>query len=202
MLVLRLLLAILRVHINDLLDLVLSLLLRQYELIDQPIFAHHDALLVNDIVEFAVVLLQNIVLVILVLLVILQILVAPIAITPIITLHVILSLVLVIACAVFPLENVGLALALLFTVLVVELLENVLDLPLELIVDLVHQVLQHFGHSELFGLLAELFASEDGVERSVDVGSHLWILVFDKLVQYFQEFNLGVFTFILPTGPE
>ena len=202
MLVLRLLLAILRVHINDLLDLVLSLLLRQYELIDQPIFAHHDALLVNDIVEFAVVLLQNIVLVILVLLVILQILVAPIAITPIITLHVILSLVLVIACAVFPLENVGLALALLFTVLVVELLENVLDLPLELIVDLVHQVLQHFGHSELFGLLAELFASEDGVERSVDVGPHLRVLVFDKLVQYFQEFNLGVFTFILPTGPE
>ena len=83
--------------------------------------------------------------------------------------------------------------------LVVELLENVLDLPLELVVHLVHQVLKNFGHTKLFSLLSELFTREDGVKRSIDVGSHLRVLMFDQLIQYFQEFNLRVFTLILAT---
>ena len=106
MLVLSFLLAILRVHINDRFDLVFSLLLRQYELIDQPIFSHHDALLINDIVKFAIIFLQNIVLIILIFLVVFQILITTIAIASIITLHIIFSFILVIASAVFTLENV------------------------------------------------------------------------------------------------
>ena len=106
MLVLSFLLAILRVHINDRFHLVFSLLLRQYELIDQPIFTHHDALLINDIVKFSVVLFQNIVLIIFILLVVFQILIATIAIASIITFHIIFSFILVIASAVFTLENV------------------------------------------------------------------------------------------------
>ena len=45
--------------------------------------------------------------------------------------------------------------------LVVQLLQDVLNLPLELIIDLVHQVLEHLRHAQLLGLLSELLPGED-----------------------------------------
>lgn len=86
--------------------------------------------------------------------------------------------------------------------LVVKLLQNVLDLPLELIVDLVHQVLEHFGHAELLGLLSQLLPREDGVESTVYVGAHLGILMLNKLIQNLQKLDLRVFALVLTTGAE
>ena len=70
--------------------------------------------------------------------------------------------------------------------LIVQLLQNVLDLSLKLIVNLVHQVLEHFRHAELLGLLSELLTSEDRVQSSVHICPNLGILVFDKLIEDFQ----------------
>lgn len=58
-------------------------------------------------------------------------------------------------------------------ILAIQLFENVLDLAPELLVTLLHQVLQHLWHSELLGFLPELLPSEYGVQRAVDVGAHL-----------------------------
>ena len=71
MLILRLLLALLLVEINHSLDLILAVLLWQDKLINQPVFTHHDALLINNVIEFAVVFLKNIVFIILIFLVVL-----------------------------------------------------------------------------------------------------------------------------------
>ena len=70
--------------------------------------------------------------------------------------------------------------------LVVQLLQNVLNLSFELIVHLVHKVLEHFRHAELLCLLSELLTSEDRVQSSVHICPNLGILMLNKLIQDFQ----------------
>lgn len=143
MMILVLLLTIFRVHINYGLYLILTLLLWQDKLIDQPIFTNHDTLLVDNIIEFTVILLQNVIFIVFVLLVVLEILIAS---ATVVALHVVFSVVLVVA-AIFALKNIGFTLTFLLSMLVVQLFENVLNLSLELVINLVHQVLEHLWHT-------------------------------------------------------
>lgn len=176
MLILRLLLLLFVVQVNNSLELIVTLILGENELVDKPVFADHDALLVDDVVELAIVLLKDIILVVLLIFIVFEVVVSS---STIITLHV----VSVLTFSILSLEHVRLSFAFLLSVLVVQLLQDVLDLALKLVVDLVHQVLQHLWHAQLLGLLTELLASEDGVKGTVDIGSNLRVLMLYKLVE-------------------
>uniref|UniRef100_A0A7S3I075 Uncharacterized protein n=1 Tax=Favella ehrenbergii TaxID=182087 RepID=A0A7S3I075_9SPIT len=154
MLVLRLLLLVFLIKVHNRLELILSLLLRQNEFVDEPVFADHDALLIDDVIELAVVFLKNVIFIILLVLIVLKVVLASVAIVA-------LDVVAVLTLPVFPLEHIRLTLAFFLAMLVVQLLQDVLNLPFELVVNLVHQILEHFEHAELFGLLAELLAREN-----------------------------------------
>ena len=64
MLILCLLLSVPLIKVDHSLDLSLTLLLWQDKLIDEPVFTDHDALLINDIVKFSIVFLEDVVLVV------------------------------------------------------------------------------------------------------------------------------------------
>ena len=135
------------VQVEDDLELVRTLLLRQDKLSDEPILSNHDALFVDDVIELSIIFLQDVVFVVFLIFVVLQIL---ITIGPTI---VALYVIAIITFTIFPLEHIRLALTLFLSMLVIKLLEDVLDLPLELVIDLVHEVLQHLRHAKLLRLL-------------------------------------------------
>jgi len=54
--VLALLLTFFLVKVGDCLHLISTFLLRQYEFMNEPFLSNHDALLVNDVVELAIIL--------------------------------------------------------------------------------------------------------------------------------------------------
>ena len=134
MLILSLFLSVFRIQIYDRLYLILAQILWQDKLIDEPVLSNHDTLLINDIIEFTIILLQNIVFIILVLFIVLQILIASAA---IIALHIIFSVVLIIT-AVFTLEDIRFALSFFLSMLIVQLFKNILNLSLKLIIHLIH----------------------------------------------------------------
>lgn len=137
--------------------------------IDKEIFADEYALLVDDIVELSLFLLDDVLLVVL----------------------------LVIVIVVLFIVKVLLRLLLLLFLHVVQLIEDVLDLSLELLVALLHQVLQNLGHTELFGLFSETLPGEDRVECAVHVRAHLQVVVLYQVVQHLQELYAGVLALIL-----
>ena len=98
------------------LDLPLPLVLGQCELVDEPLLADHDTLLVDDVVEFSVVLLEDLVFIVILVLVI-----------------VVLLLTREAALVVLLLVLFG-SLAAALAMLVVQLVKDVLYLPLELLV--------------------------------------------------------------------
>jgi len=107
------------------------------ELIHKKVFSNHYALLINDVIELAFFLLDDVFLVLLLIIIVIVLLV----------IEVLLWLLL-----------------LAFDVtLVVQLIQDVLDLPLELLVTLLHQILQDLRHAKLFGLLSQLLTRENGV---------------------------------------
>ena len=131
MLILRLLLLLFVVQVNNSLELIVTLILGENELVDKPVFADHDTLLVDDVVELAIVLLKDIILVVLLIFIVFEVVVSS---STIITLHV----VSVLTFSILSLKHVRLSFAFLLSVLVVQLLQDVLDLALKLVVDLVH----------------------------------------------------------------
>ena len=131
MLVLRLLLLLFVIEVNNSLELIITLILRKYELVDKPVFTDHDALLIDDIVELTIVLLEDIVFVVFFILIVLKVMVAGSAVVT-------LNIIAIFTLAVLTLKHVRLSLALLLTVLVVELLQDILDLTLKLVIYLIH----------------------------------------------------------------
>jgi hypothetical protein len=79
----------------------------------------------------------------------------------------------------------------------IELIQDVLDLTAKLFIALLHQVLQHFWHSQLLGLLSELPPCENAVKGSINIGTHLQVIVLHKVVEHLQEFNLRLLTLVL-----
>ena len=169
MLVHGLALSLLLVQVHHVLHLHLTFLLRQDELMDQPLFADHDALLVNDVVELSVILLQYLVFVVLLVLIVLEVLVTSIQASLVVFLLLFIT-----------------TFAFLLAMLVVQLFQNVLDLSLELVINLVHQVLQHFRHPELLGLLPQILPGENRIQCTIHVRSHLQVIVLYQLVEYFE----------------
>jgi hypothetical protein len=155
-------------HLNGT-QLLNAFLLRGNVVIDKEIFADEYALLVDDIVELSLFLLDDVLLVVL----------------------------LVIVIVVLFIVKVLLRLLLLLFLHVVELIEDVLDLSLELLVALLHQVLQNLRHAELLGLLSQTFPSEDRVECAVHVRTHLQVVVLYQIVQHLQKLYAGVLALIL-----
>ena len=153
MLILSLPLAIFRVQINDCLNLVIALILWQYELVDEPIFSDHDSLLINNVVEFTIVFLKDVIFVVFFILVIFLVKIS----STLKTLHVVFAFL----DFAISLEHIRLAFAFFLAMLVVQLFKDVLDLSLELIINLVHKVLQDFWHAKLLGLLAKLLSCEN-----------------------------------------
>jgi hypothetical protein len=68
-------------------------------------------------------------------------------------------------------------LLLLVGLLSLQLVEDVLDLPLELLIALLHKVLQDLRHPKLLGFLPQPASREDGIKRAVNVSTHLQIVV-------------------------
>ena len=136
-------------HLNspNLLD---TFILTADKLTDQQVFPDHDALLIYDIIELALFLLDDILLIVL----------------------------LVVIIVVFLIIEVLLWLLLLLLIaLVVKLIQDILDLALELLITLLHEILQDFWHPELLGFLSQLLASENGIKGTVHIGAHLQVVM-------------------------
>lgn len=131
MLVLRLFLLFFVIKVNNSLELIVSLILRENKFVDKPVFANHNALLVDDVVELTIVLLENIIFVVLLIFIVFKVMIAS---STIVTLDVIA----IFALSVLTLEHVRLSLTFFLTVLIVELLQDILDLTLKLVIYLVH----------------------------------------------------------------
>ena len=155
-------------HLNGA-QLLNAFLLGSDVVINKEIFADEYALLVDDIVELSLFLLDDVLLVVL----------------------------LVIVIVVLFIVKVLLRLLLLLFLHVVELIEDVLDLSLELLVALLHQVLQDLGHAELLGLLSETFPGEDRVKCTIHVRPYLQVVMLHQIVQDLQELYTGVLALIL-----
>lgn len=119
-------------HLNSS-QLLHSFILCGYVVIYEQVLSHEYPLLIDDVVEFALFLLDDILLVLLLIVVIVILLVV----------------------------KVLLRLLLLLILQVVELVEDVLDLALELLVALLHEVLEHLGHAQLLRFLSQSFTRED-----------------------------------------
>lgn len=79
----------------------------------------------------------------------------------------------------------------------VQLLKNVLNLSFELLITLLHEVLKYLRHTKLFGLLSQLLTSEDRVQCSVNISTHLEILVLHEVVEDIEQLNVRLLTLVL-----
>jgi hypothetical protein len=127
-------------HFLELLSSVLRLCL---ELVDQEFFSDLDSLLVDDVVKFGVFGVEDLLLIVILLVIFIFIV------------DVIFALVGVDALGAVLVVPIWLV------IVGVELLKDVLDLSLELLVTLLHEVLKHLWHSELFCLFSQLLTRED-----------------------------------------
>ncbi len=95
------------------------------------------------------------------------------------------TILLVLILLLFVLDGRSLALVLCLLVpldgLRLELVQDVLDLPLELLIRILHNVLKHLTHAQLVRLGLQALTSQNRVERAVDVSAHLQVLTLDKL---------------------
>jgi hypothetical protein len=130
--------------------LIATLAFIKEEVTDKQLLTKHNTRLIYDVIKFSIVFFQNLVIIIFfVVLVVFEVLIAYINATSVylITFIVILR--------------------------VEKLFENVLNLLFELVVGLVHEVLQYFWHTQLFCFLSQLLPCKDTVERTVYIRSHL-----------------------------
>ena len=153
-----------------------ALLLPGDELTHEQVLAHHYPLLIDDVIELALFLLDDVLLLVLLVVIIIVLLVIEVF--------------------------LGLLGLLLLIRLGVELVKDVLDLPLELFVTRLHEVVEDFRHAELFGLLTKLLPGEDGVEGAVHIGAHLQVVMLHQVIEHFQELYLGLLTFVLACCPQ
>lgn len=164
-------------HLNSS-NLLHSLLLRGYVVIDEEILSDKNALLVDNVVELAFFFFNNVFL---------------------IFLFFIIVVILFFVVEVFLLL---LLLSIICTTLHVELVENVLDLPLELLVARLHQDLKRLDHAQGLGLLPKLLSSKDGVQGTVHIGAHLEILMLNKLVKYSKKVDLWILALVFSCGSQ
>lgn len=61
----------------------------------------------------------------------------------------------------------------------IKLFKNVLNLPFELLIALLHNILKCLWHPQLFGFFSKLLPSKDGIESAVNISSDLKIIMFD-----------------------
>jgi hypothetical protein len=135
-----------------------ALFLAADKFIDQEVFADHYALLIDNVIELAFFLFDYVFLFLLFFIIIVIIL---------FVIEILLRLLLLIAA------------------LRVELIEYVLYLSLELLIALVHQVLQDVLHPQLLGLLPQTFPGEDRIQGSVHIGAHLQVVMLHQIVKDF-----------------
>ncbi len=124
----------------DSFDMLNTLLLRTHELIDQKIFANKYTLFINNVIKLALLFFNNILLVIFLIIIVLLI----------IEFLLLLFIRIDTSC-----------LCITVVVLHVKLIKNVLNLSFELIIALLHQVLQDLGHAKLFRFFSKFLSCEN-----------------------------------------
>ena len=161
---------VLLVELDNLLLLRPTILFIKQELMLEPLLANHDTLLIYDVIELSVVFLENLILLLFFFFIIFQVLVTSI--------------------------QRSIVVVLLF-VLIVELLKDVLDLSFELLVRLVHQVLQHFAHAQRLCFLSQLFPCKNRVKCTIYVRADLQVVMFYQVGKHSQQLDVWVFTLVL-----
>ena len=88
--------------------------------------------------------------------------------------------------------------------LATKLVVNVLHLALHLLVRGSHEVGKHVHHAESVGLLLQTLPREDGVERSIDMGANLKVVMLHHIGEDLQNIDLGseLLTLILTSIPQ
>jgi hypothetical protein len=130
----------------------------KYELLSQQFFPHRYPLNFDGIIILPVFLHIRIV-------------------TWIIGVPIILAPVLILILLLFPLDSFGL-----------QLVQYVLYLPLELLVRVLHHILEHLAHSQLIRLHLQTLPSQDRVQGPVHVRPHLQVLALDQLTEDLENF--------------
>ena len=68
-----------------------------------------------------------------------------------------------------------------------QLVQNVLNLSLELLIRVVHEIAEHLLHAHFIGFLLDVLLGEDAVQSAVDMCSHLEVLAFEKFAEHWQD---------------
>lgn len=131
------------------------------ELVHKQVFSNQNSLLFDHVVELRVLGIEHLLVVIVVFLVV----IINVVLLHLVCVHALCVLVVV------------------FLPIGIELVNDVFDLPFELLVTLFHQILQDFGHAKFFCLLSQLFSVEQGVERPIHKSSHLKIFVLNQVIK-------------------
>lgn len=80
-------------------------------------------------------------------------------------------------------------------------MKNILDLPLKLFIRLLHQKLQQMLQPQNIRLLLQLSPRQYRIKRSINMRSHLQILILNNLRQHIQ-YIINFLTFILSLTPQ
>lgn len=123
---------------------------------DKPLFTNHDSLFVDDVVKLAILFFKDVIFIIFFIFVVFKVFITRASVIALSIFSVIQ-----ICVTVFTLEHIRLSFTLFLSMLVVQLHQNVLDLAFELVINLIHEILEDFGHAKFFCLLSKLLASED-----------------------------------------
>jgi hypothetical protein len=162
----------------DRIVLVLCFLWSGSKLSFQKGFSNKYALLVDDVIELCVFNVKHLVFILVVFVIIL-----------------IIDFVFPLSC-IDALDPVLVVIVVVLVCIAVQLLKDVLDLSLELLIALFHQVLENFWHTKLLGLFLELLACEDRVESTVDISSDLKILMLNEIIQNIEKLDVWLFTLV------
>ena len=125
------------------LNLLLGFLGTRQELIHKKLLTDKDSLLINDVVELCILRIKHLFLVVVFLIIFIFIV------------NIILSLI----CIDAP-SSIFVITILLSIIVTIQLLQDILDLPLELLIALLHQVLQDLWHTELLCFFSQLLPGE------------------------------------------
>jgi hypothetical protein len=156
----------------------------KYELLSQQFFPHRYPLNFDGIIILPIFLHVRIV-------------------TWVIGVPIILAPVLILILLLFILDSRGLPLVLSLLVpldsLCLQLVQYVLYLPLELLVRVLHHILEHLAHSQLIRLHLQTLPSQNRVQGPVHVRPHLQVLALDQLTEDLENF-WDLFTLALTLG--
>ena len=71
-----------------------------------------------------------------------------------------------------------------------ELVVDVVNLTLHLLIGRLHQVNEHIEHAKCVRLLLQRLSRQDRVERAIDVGSHLQVIMLHHVGQHLKNVDL------------